>query len=181
MKRGTAPRPECCPPRALRTENSASCPAGPTSRRWLGWAVVLAWAAVIFCFSTSHFGPHFSKNILGWLLAADHLTLSPRIFHFLDKAFRKSAHVANYGVFAVLLYITLGTERRLRWSWRRAVLSILIAAGYSLTDEFHQLFVPGRQGSLRDCSIDTFGASVALALFYLGQKLFGKEITPDAY
>jgi VanZ family protein len=38
------------------------------------------------------------------------------------------------------------------------------SGSYSLTDEFHQLFVPGRHASLFDCLIDTMGALMGLLL-----------------
>jgi len=45
---------------------------------------------------------------------------------------------------------------------RRAAWCVLAAGLYSLTDEFHQIFVPGRHASLLDCGLDTLGASVAM-------------------
>ena len=38
------------------------------------------------------------------------------------------------------------------------VLPWLIAAGYAATDEFHQLFVPGRSGQISDVLLDSAGA-----------------------
>jgi VanZ family protein len=35
--------------------------------------------------------------------------------------------------------------------------AFFIAIGYSLTDELHQLFIPTRQGRLRDILIDIVG------------------------
>jgi VanZ family protein len=37
---------------------------------------------------------------------------------------------------------------------------------YSLTDEFHQRFVPGRNASLVDCGIDVAGAAIALIIIF---------------
>ncbi len=47
-----------------------------------------------------------------------------------------------------------------------------IAAGYSLTDELHQWFVPGRGASLLDCGIDTSGAGIGMLVIYLRHRLF---------
>ncbi|UYJ41604.1 MAG: VanZ family protein [Lachnospiraceae bacterium] len=37
--------------------------------------------------------------------------------------------------------------------------SWMIAVLYACTDEYHQLFVPGRSGQLRDVMIDAVGAA----------------------
>ena len=42
---------------------------------------------------------------------------------------------------------------------------LLSAFCYSLTDEFHQLFVNGRTGQFSDCLIDTSGAILGILLF----------------
>jgi VanZ family protein len=48
-----------------------------------------------------------------------------------------------------------------------------VAGAYSLTDEFHQTFVPGRGPSLIDCGIDTTGAALGALVFY-GRRLFAR-------
>ena len=44
---------------------------------------------------------------------------------------------------------------------------ILIVILYASTDEFHQLFVPGREGTFRDVLIDTSGAIIAIIFICL--------------
>ena len=69
-----------------------------------------------------------------------------------------------------MLYGGFGDRDPFRWRLRRASWCVFIAAAYSLTDEFHQAFVPGRNASLGDCGIDATGAAIAIALLYLGQQ-----------
>ncbi len=48
---------------------------------------------------------------------------------------------------------------------------------YAASDEFHQLFVPGRGGSIRDVAIDAigiFGSYVVLKICTVKQKQEGK-------
>jgi len=47
---------------------------------------------------------------------------------------------------------------------------------YACTDEFHQLFVSGRDGNLRDIFIDTSGGTVSALLFYLKRLLIKNRI-----
>jgi VanZ family protein len=49
-------------------------------------------------------------------------------------------------------------------SW--AVLALVIAAGYSALDEFHQSFVPSRTASPWDSLLDTFGAAAAQVVMW---------------
>ena len=63
---------------------------------------------------------------------------------------RKGAHICEYLILTVLL------QRCVRPS-----LAALIALGYAASDEFHQTFVPGREGAPRDVAIDGVGIAFA--------------------
>ena len=136
----------------------------------LWWAATLAWAAVMSWFSTRTFSAEFSQSLLSRILSLVHLQLSPGTFEVVHTVLRKSAHLTEYAVLALLLLESLSTERERNWNPRRALLCIGIAAAYSLADEFHQSFVPGRTASLRDCGLDTIGAALALLVGYARRR-----------
>ncbi len=48
-----------------------------------------------------------------------------------------------------------------------ALLALGITAGYAATDEFHQLFVPGRAGRLSDVCIDSLGGVLGIIFYFL--------------
>jgi VanZ family protein len=49
------------------------------------------------------------------------------------------------------------------WDRKRAWIALILAIGYALSDEFHQMHVPGRHASLLDALLfDTGGALLAL-------------------
>lgn len=54
------------------------------------------------------------------------------------------------------------------------ILSQLLSTVYACTDEFHQLFVEGRSGSIKDVAIDSIGAlagvCLGFALWYFVEK-----------
>jgi VanZ family protein len=50
---------------------------------------------------------------------------------------------------------------------RVALLAFLIAAGYGIFDEVHQLFVPGRSGDVFDWFADASGSVVGIAACWL--------------
>jgi VanZ family protein len=125
----------------------------------------------MFYLSTARFGEGKSGWLLTRAFAFVHLTLSPLAFAIVHIICRKLAHLTEYGIFALLVYRSLPTQGSLGGRLQRAFLSVLFAAAYSLTDEFHQLFVVGRHGKVTDCAIDSVGAALAM-LFAFGCRRF---------
>lgn len=99
------------------------------------WLPVLLWAALIFTFSAI---PSLGTGLGTW-----------------DVVLRKLAHVAEYAVLGGLLFRAL----------RREPLAILLGSAYAVTDEIHQAFVSGRQGSPVDWLIDTVGVAAGVLLY----------------
>ncbi len=90
---------------------------------------------------------------------------------------RKSAHMIEFGVFAWLWWRAL--RRPVRndprpWSSKTAWMAMGATFLYALTDEFHQLFVSNRGGSLVDVGFDTVGGAIALGLIWLWYTRFRK-------
>lgn len=151
--------------------NTTTSPSSFSKSSLVLYPIILVWAALIFYFSTATFGSGFTELVLNRELSFFHISVSPRTFHVLDTLQRKVAHLTVYGVLATLLYFTFVGQVSFRAWLRRAAWCVVIAGGYALTDEFHQLFVAGRNASLMDCGIDMVGAMMALALIHQGQPL----------
>ena len=129
------------------------------------WFPVLAWASLIFMASTDTFSAaNTSRVILPFL----HLLLpqanSPTL-EWLQFLIRKSAHFTEYFIFGLLLLRAVRGVRN-GWNLRWALLALVIAAGYSALDEFHQSFVPSRTASPWDSLLDTFGAAAAQVVMW---------------
>ena len=75
----------------------------------------------------------------------------------------KSAHWLGYTGFSVTIARALagGLGRRIAAS--TAMVAVLIAVAYGVSDEFHQMFVPGRSAELADLGADALGAIVGAA------------------
>jgi len=91
----------------------------------------------------------------------------------LETIIRKAAHMTEYGILAIALsYGFYVYDKRgislIVWSEASAVL-------YAATDEFHQLFIPGRSGQVTDVFIDGLGAFLGCLLFYMISKRFRKR------
>jgi VanZ family protein len=77
-------------------------------------------------------------------------------FEWADFLVKKGGHALGYGLLALAyLYVFKLSPTKLKIAW---VLAFL----YAISDEFHQTFVPGRQGSWMDVGIDSAGAAIAL-------------------
>ena len=90
---------------------------------------------------------------------------------------RKCAHLSEYAVLGALMTLTAAS-----WRWEDEetmrtgetpggtvrILPVL-AAGflYAVSDEIHQIFVPGRSGEPRDVLIDTSGVLIGICLVRL--------------
>lgn len=82
---------------------------------------------------------------------------------------RKCAHMTEYAIFAAFTFIALYYDGiRKRWTYFFAV---FIAFLFACTDEFHQLFVPGRSGQFTDVCIDTIGACIGILIIFLIRKI----------
>ncbi len=135
------------------------------------WTVTLLWAGLIFGASTGAFSASLTAQILMHLFQFLHIHVSPPVFESIHFLVRKCAHMTEYAVFALLLYRAWRPEHRFRWSRRTALYVAVAVALYSLTDEFHQSFVPDRTSSLVDCGIDTSGALLGLLFIYVINKM----------
>ena len=99
------------------------------------------------------------------------------MFSFLDLIIKKGGHALGYGLLA-LFYLRgfKGDSKDLKILW--LYLAWMMALVYSVTDEFHQSFVTGRQPAATDVLIDALGATIALILGarYHQQKQPAKQI-----
>ena len=117
----------------------------------IAWkAAAVVWALVIFALSTGAFGPGFTAPLLAGALSLVHLAVSTPHFEVLNLCVRKAAHLAEYAIFAYLLGES-SKDPPFPWRQRRLLACFLILVAYSLTDEYHQSFMPGRTASLTDC------------------------------
>ena len=116
-------------------------------RRFIPWGPAVAYAALIF------------------LLSSLEGSQTPRFFPHSDKAL----HLLLYLPFGFLVLRALLTGQA---QGRLAALrtALFVVSLYALTDEFHQLFVPGRTFSLWDWGADIIGAAAGIWLCYYGKN-----------
>lgn len=74
---------------------------------------------------------------------------------FLGLSLRSYGHAVLYAGFGVVVFLFCGGLTKKQHT--RILLSILICLIFSLLDEFHQTFVPGRDCELKDLIMDAVG------------------------
>ena len=99
------------------------------------WLPVAAWAGLIFALSSI---PDLGTGLGGW-----------------DLILRKLAHGAEYAILGALLVRAT----------RKAGLAVALGVLYAVSDEVHQAFVSGRQGSFVDVAIDGLGVACGVLLW----------------
>ena len=134
---------------------------------WLAWLWVVLWMGLIFFFSSQpgKESAELSQGISQILInlvtrVSPDLNVDWQAFHLL---IRKNAHFFVYLILGILVLRALLKTKP--FSIRTGITALLICFIYAVTDEFHQLFVPGRSGQVSDVIIDTFGAAAGLALY----------------
>jgi VanZ family protein len=160
------------PPRRLlgSTRSRPGCFDPGVSHRGLFlkyWLPVLIWMALIFSGSTDLLSSQRTSRIIGPLVHWMFPGLSEETVGQVVFVVRKTAHLAEYAVLALLLWRALrrplSSDPR-PWSWREAAWALGLAALYAASDELHQSLVASRLGSVLDVCLDTAGAAGGLGI-----------------
>lgn len=89
---------------------------------------------------------------------------------------RKGAHIFAYFVLGILMFNTLWRVDLSKFKFNYLVgLSIIVCALYAASDEFHQLFINGRSGEIRDIIIDSCAATVGVFIISIFCKNIAKK------
>lgn len=143
------------------------------------WILVILWMIVIFTFSNMNgddsedksnglinYGVNCVIDAGNNLGITDYQLSDNEIEELIEKLsypVRKCAHMFLYFVYSILLILLL---KEYNISFKKIFIYALITCFiYSLTDEFHQLFISDRSGQFSDCLIDTFGGLIG-CMFY---------------
>lgn len=120
------------------------------------WLIVAAWAAFIF-FMSAHTGSDLAQGegmvaaVRRWLDGVQEAAFGPGV-----DVVSPAAHFLEYAVLGMLCFVALRTSGVGRCA---ALAAVGICALYAVTDEFHQMFVPGRACDPADWAVDVAGSS----------------------
>lgn len=120
---------------------------------------------VIFSASADTGSVQHSSRIIAPLLRWLFPHISEPTVNLIVLFARKCAHLTEYAILGILFWRALRKPVKndpRPWSWQKVGWSILLVALYASSDEFHQRFVPGREASIRDVTIDTTGGILGM-------------------
>ncbi|MCR5640223.1 MAG: VanZ family protein [Lachnospiraceae bacterium] len=104
-------------------------------------------SGVVVTFIAEHFVPGYAE-----MTEAEQLQVEDT----LQFIVRKGAHMTEYAILGFLIAGALGIQG----CGKLWLIAWLLGTAYACTDEFHQTFVPGRSGELRDVCIDSIGVLI---------------------
>ncbi|MDT4895604.1 MAG: hypothetical protein QOH25_681 [Acidobacteriota bacterium] len=139
-------------------------------RRIWRYAPLVFWMGFIFFASTAEFSADNTSRIIGPLLRWLFPNISEEQLTLAHSITRKVAHFAEYALLAWLAARAFSTSSRQALSRRWFLISLLLVVVYSLSDEYHQSFVPSRTGSIYDSLIDISGGLTMLLLYALWRR-----------
>jgi VanZ family protein len=124
----------------------------------------------MFALSTDIGSPRHTSRILRPLLRWLNPNVSEETLQAVQFAVRKTAHITEYAVFALLVWWARRKSVRgdpRPWNRSDAVFVLGVVLAYAATDEWHQSFIPSREGRVTDVLIDFGGAVVGLSLLWV--------------
>ena len=138
------------------------------------WSLLIIWMIVICVMSNQPANISDSQSIgLLDLLSRIGINVNGIFGNLANFVVRKCAHFFEYIILALLVSNVL----KLYFNMKQIIIiTVVFVFLYACSDEIHQLFVPGREGAIRDVIIDTCGG-VTLVLIKLGKSyLCGNRI-----
>lgn len=141
-------------------------------KKIISFIVLILWMIVIFSFSSADANKSTGtsdKVITTMIEIKDKITNNETsnnekeiIVKNSSFYIRKIAHITEYLILGFLMFNLLK-----QYSVTNIYYAIGLSILYSCTDEFHQLFISGRSGSIRDVLIDSIGILIGTYLYKL--------------
>ena len=141
------------------------------------WLLVLLWAAVVWSLGGDSFSAsetsRFLRPMLEWLFPDFSVSDMYRLLY----AIRKTAHIVEYALLAVLILraLWIGSLRSLLQSLG---LTLVLVATMAIADESRQSTSAARGGSGWDVLLDLSGAFLAVAIVLLIQSQLRRPLFP---
>lgn len=136
--------------------------------------LIIIWMITVFCFSGQQGteSGDTSRNftvIIIQILTGKKLELNNPFIEGIQLFIRKLAHFTVYAIGGFLImnyaYITKMARKN------QIICSIGLGGLYAITDEIHQLYVPGRSGNIIDVGIDTLGVITGVLAYLVLRRI----------
>lgn len=153
------------------------CKCKSKMKRYVRWIPVVIVMSIIFYFShapaviSSQTSAATTSTMLGLFKKWFGVNPFSQIMaNSLEVIIRQVAHVVEFMLLAMTFYYAYYSQvkSRKRMIW----ITLFFSIGYAVTDEIHQIFIPGRAAELVDIITDACGAAVGIICCVIIQKLY---------
>lgn len=137
--------------------------------------LVIIWMIIVFWFSAQvgDDSSNISGNTLRKIITFINNNISQEelenLVEISQPVIRKLAHYTIYTIGGFLIY---NQQKQYNNTKKNKIInSTLIGIVYAITDEIHQLFVPGRSGKILDVGIDSLGVITGIIIYQILEKI----------
>lgn len=133
---------------------------------------VIVWMIIVFLFSNevSEESTKTSYKVIDGIIKIvpsinelednEKIEISKKIF----VPIRKIAHITLYTLGGILIYNAINIVKAEVKNKKKIIISFFIGLTYAITDEIHQIFVPGRAAQITDILIDSLGIIIGIVI-----------------
>lgn len=142
----------------------------------ISWILVLIHCGIIFQFSSrpavesKELSGKITEIIVDTVERVAPNRLTELDFKRAHHLIRKNAHFFAYLILGILVINALR-----RSGIKSIIVAFLMCVLYAISDEIHQIFIPGRSGEVRDVLIDSLGAMVGILIYIGVGRVFNKS------
>lgn len=136
-----------------------------SQRKIINWMLLIFWMCLIFYMSNqpANISDGQSFKVMA-VLESLGINVNGIFGDLANFVVRKCAHFLEYMILALLIMNVVKIYFVFNIS---SILSVIFVFLYACTDEFHQIFIAGREGTFRDVMIDTCGGLTFILLYML--------------
>ncbi len=133
----------------------------------ISWVAVALWMAFIFQLSAQvrEESNQLSTGITEVVVKVAEKVVPEKEFDInsINHIIRKNAHFFAFFALGILVINALRASKTV--DVKRIIIALCICVLYAVSDEVHQLFVPGRGGQFKDVLIDSSGSITGIFLY----------------
>ena len=135
-------------------------------KRKISLILVIVW--MVFIFIMSSFSANESSMQSGFIVNIISNILNIKNVSLLTSIVRNMAHFTEFLILGVLVY------NYLYHSNKAIIYSVVFCMVYAISDELHQILVPGRCFQIEDILIDIFGSIIGITILNICKHKFDK-------
>ena len=147
------------------------------SKKIITIILVLLWMILVFYLSnqgaddSAQLSGGLTRKVLEILHILDGKTIEEQAI--IETIIRKLAHFWLYTLGGILILLHFNLYKIS--DKNKVIISWSIGTAYAITDELHQLFVPGRSGEIRDVCLDSLGLITGIILLLIFLKIIERR------